>query len=137
MCIEVFEHLPEPILALKKFSWLVRPDGHLLLTAPFWSLTQMAPYHFYSGYNRYFHEKHLADYGFKIIELTENGNFFEYLAQELRRIPQVSRDNAKVRFSPLDYIAKRWLLWTLERLSRNDRGSKELLNFGFYVHTVK
>ena len=137
MCIEVFEHLPEPILAIKEFSRLLKPDGHLILTAPFCSLTHMAPYHFYSGYNRYFYEKHLVDYGFEIIELTENGNFFEYLAQELRRLPKVSRDYSKVRFSPFDYIAQRWLLWTLERSSRNDCGSKELLNFGFHVNAVK
>jgi len=137
MCIEVFEHLPEPILAIKEFSRLLKPDGHLILTAPFCSLTHMAPYHFYSGYNRYFYEKHLVDYGFEIIELTENGNFFEYLAQELRRLPKVSCDYSKVRFSPFDYIAQRWLLWTLERSSRNDCGSKELLNFGFHVNAVK
>ncbi|MDO9324535.1 MAG: methyltransferase domain-containing protein, partial [Methanoregula sp.] len=64
MCIEVFEHLPEPIIAIKEFSRLLKPDGHLILTSPFCSLTHMAPYHFYPGYNRYFYEKHLADNGF-------------------------------------------------------------------------
>jgi ubiquinone/menaquinone biosynthesis C-methylase UbiE len=139
MCIEVFEHLPEPILAIKEFSRLLKPDGHLILTAPFCSLTHMAPYHFYSGYNRYFYEKHLADYGFKIIELTENGNFFEFLAQELRRFPEVEKDYTKgaVRFGLFDKIAQYWLLHTLERSSRNDHGSKDLLNFGFHVHAVK
>lgn len=139
MCIEVFEHLPEPILAIKEFSRLLKPDGHLILTAPFCSLTHMAPYHYYSGYNRYFYDKHLADYGFKILELTENGNFFEYLAQELRRLPEVEKDYTKgaVRFGLFDYIAQRWLLRTLERSSRNDHGSKELLNFGFHVYAIK
>jgi len=139
MCIEVFEHLPEPILAIKEFNRLLKPEGHLILTAPFCSLTHMAPYHFYSGYNRYFYEKHLADYGFKIIELTENGNFFEYIAQELRRLPSVEKDytDGAVRFGLIDYIAQRWLLRTLERSSKNDHGSKELLNFGFHVHAVK
>ena len=89
MCIEVLEHLPEPVLAIQEFSRLLRPDGHMILTAPFCSITHMSPYHFYSGYNRYFYEKHLSNFGFKIIELTENGNFFEYLAQELRRFPEV------------------------------------------------
>jgi ubiquinone/menaquinone biosynthesis C-methylase UbiE len=39
MCIEVLEHLPEPLLAIKEFSRLLKPNGHLLLTAPFCSLT--------------------------------------------------------------------------------------------------
>lgn len=139
MCIEVLEHLPEPILALKEFNRLLKPDGHLIITAPFCSLTHMAPYHFYSGYNRYFYEKHLADFGFKIIELTENGNFFEYLAQELRRLPSVEKDYTgdAVRFGLFDYIAQRYLLRTLDRSSKNDHGSKDLLNFGFHVHAIK
>lgn len=139
MCIEVFEHLPEPILAIKEFNRLLKPEGHLILTAPFCSLTHMAPYHFYSGYNRYFYEKHLADYGFLIIESTENGNFFEYLAQELRRLPSVEKDytGGRIRFGLIDYFAQRWLLRTLECSSKNDHGSKELLNFGFHVHAIK
>lgn len=139
MCIEVFEHLPYPILAIKEFNRLLKPDGHLILTAPFCSLTHMAPYHFYSGYNRYFYEKHLAEYGFKIIDLNENGNYFEYLAQELRRLPKVEKDYTAgvVRFGLLDRIAQHWLLRTLDRSSRNDHGSKDLLNFGFHVHALK
>jgi len=139
MCIEVFEHLPEPILAIKEFNRLLKPDGHLIITAPFCSLTHMAPYHFYSGYNRYFYEKHLLAYGFKIIELTENGNFFEYLAQELRRLPRVEKDytGGAVKFGLFDRIAQRWILRTLERSSKNDHGSKDLLNFGFHVHAIK
>jgi len=139
MCVEVFEHLPEPILAIKEFGRLLKPGGYLILTAPFCSLTHMAPYHFYSGYNRYFYEKHLVNIGFKIIELTENGNFFEYLAQELRRLPDVEKDYSKgsVLFGLFDRIAQYWLLNSLERASRNDRGSKDLLNFGFHVLAVK
>jgi ubiquinone/menaquinone biosynthesis C-methylase UbiE len=139
MCIEVFEHIPEPILAIKEFSRLLKPGGHLILTAPFCSLTHMAPYHFYSGYNRYFYKKHLVDNGFKIIDLTENGNFFEFLAQELRRLPNVEKDytGSVVKFGLFDRIAQRWLLRTLERASRNDHGSKDLLNFGFHVYAIK
>lgn len=139
MCIEVFEHLPEPILAIKEFSRLLKPDGHLILTAPFCSLAYMAPYHFYSGYNRYFYEKHLADNGFNIIELTENGNFFEFLAQELRRLPEIEKNYTEgaVRFGLFDKIAQSWLLRSLERSSRNDHGSKDLLNYGFHVHALK
>ncbi len=137
MCVEVFEHLPEPLQAIKEFNRVLKPGGHLILTAPFCSLTHFSPYHYYSGYNRYFYEKHLPEQGFSIIDLVENGNYFEYLAQELRRIPQVSCEYAKIRFSPLDYIAQRWILRKLERCSRNDCGSKELLNFGYCVYCIK
>jgi len=79
MCVEVFEHLPDPIKAIQEFARLLKPNGHLILTAPFCSLTHFAPYHFYTGFNRYFYEKHLPANGFKIIDFQENGNYFEYL----------------------------------------------------------
>ena len=53
MCTEVFEHIPDPIGAIREFSRLVRPGGYLLITAPFCSLTHFAPYHFYTGFNRF------------------------------------------------------------------------------------
>jgi len=90
-------------------------------------------------YNRYFYEKHLVECGFKILELTENGNYFEYLAQELRRVPEVEKDYTgdTVRFGLFDRIAQHLLLCSLERASKNDHGSKNLLNFGFHVHAIK
>ncbi len=35
MCIEVFEHIPNPILAIKEFSRLLKDDGFLVIIAPF------------------------------------------------------------------------------------------------------
>ena len=34
MCIEVFEHLPNPVLAIQEFARLLRPGGQLIITAP-------------------------------------------------------------------------------------------------------
>ena len=76
MCIEVFEHIPDPIAAVKEFSRLLRTGGHLIITAPFCSATHFAPYHFSTGFNRYFYEKHLTENGFVISEINENGDFF-------------------------------------------------------------
>ena len=64
MCIEVLEHLPNPLLALQEFSRLLRPGGQLVVTAPFCSLTHFAPYHFCTGFNRYFYETHLPRFDF-------------------------------------------------------------------------
>lgn len=43
MCIEVLEHLPNPLLALQEFARLLRPGGHFIVTAPFCSLTHFRP----------------------------------------------------------------------------------------------
>ena len=56
MCTEVFEHIPHPAQAMAEFARLLRPGGWLLITAPFCSLTHFAPYHFYTGFSKYFYD---------------------------------------------------------------------------------
>ena len=90
MCTEVLEHIPDPAAAIKEFGRLVKPGGYLLITAPFASLTHFAPYHFASGLSRFFYEKYLPENGFEIMKLDFNGNFFEYVAQENRRIKSIA-----------------------------------------------
>lgn len=134
MCIEVFEHLPEPIKAIQEFARLLKPGGHLIATAPFCSLTHFAPYHFYTGFNRYFYESHLPANGFKIVDLQENGNFFEYLAQEVRRVPWVAERYVKGSKSRLfELLAMKLCLHMMGRFSKKDSGSEELLHFGCHV----
>jgi ubiquinone/menaquinone biosynthesis C-methylase UbiE len=137
LCTEVFEHIPNPLLALKEFTRLLRPNGYLIITAPFCSLTHFSPYHYYSGFNRYFYETHLAEHGFEIIDLQANGNFFEYLAQEIRRIPYMANTYSSGYMRRWERLALKVLLKALERLSEGDRGSSDLLNFGFHVLAIK
>ena len=137
MCVEVFEHLPEPIKAIQEFTRLLKPGGYLILTAPFCSLTHFAPYHFYTGYNRYFYETHLPANGFKILNLQQNGNYFEYLAQEVRRIPEITKRYTDGRPNLFESLVMKLYLYMLKRFSKKDKGSSELLNFGFHVFAVK
>jgi ubiquinone/menaquinone biosynthesis C-methylase UbiE len=88
-CTEVFEHIPDPLLAIKEFNRLLKPGGKLIITAPFNSLTHFAPYHYSSGFNKYFYEWHLTRNGFEINEITLNGDYSEYLAQEIRRVQSI------------------------------------------------
>lgn len=137
LCTEVLEHLPNPVLALQEFSRLLKTGGILILTAPFCSLTHFAPYHFFTGFNSYFYEIHLSTYGFEIIDLQRNGNFFEYLAQEIRRIPDVSSRFSDSSPNKLEKLAIRILLNMLQRFSAQDKGSKELLSFGLHIAAIK
>jgi len=137
MCVEVFEHIPEPILAIREFSRLLKPGGQLIITAPFCSLTHLAPYHFYTGFNRYFYETHLPAHGFVIAELQPNGNFFEYLAQEIRRIPSMAEQYAADAPNSRESLALDSAINLLARLSHSDHGSADMLHFGFHVRALK
>ena len=131
MCIEVFEHISSPVEAIKEFSRLLKKGGKLIITAPFASLTHFAPYHFYSGFNKYFYQKHLSDFGFEIEELSSNGNYFEFLAQEIRlRIPN---QYSKCALTVDDKIVKDNFLLLLEILNNHSEKSEDLLCFGYHI----
>lgn len=137
MCTEVLEHIPNPVAALQEFSRLLKPGGYLLITAPFASLTHFAPYHFSSGLSRYFYEHHLPELGFSIDEVSLNGNWFEYIAQENRRIKRMADKYSGTKLTILDKIIVHLNLALLQRLSKKDQGSSEMLCYGVHVFARK
>ena len=137
MCIEVLEHLPDPVQAIREFSRLIRPQGCLILTAPFCSLTHFSPYHYCTGFNKYWYEIHLAAHGLKIIDIVPNGNFFEYLAQEIDRIPSVSKRYSGDKPGLLERLCILVILKMLSRFSKKDVESSNLLCYGYHVFATK
>lgn len=91
LCSEVFEHLPDPLQALREFSRLLKPGGKLIITAPFASLVHFAPYHYATGFSRYWYEHHLPLNEFRIVVLSSNGDWFDFARQELLRLPRTAR----------------------------------------------
>lgn len=135
MCTEVLEHVPDAVAAIKEMIRVLKPGGYLLITAPFASLTHFAPYHFATGFNKYFYEHHLSN--FEILDMPFNGNYFEYIGQEVRRIKRVAKTHTTSRVNFLEKIVTHLLLLTLQRLSRNDKNSSELLAYGIHVFARK
>lgn len=137
MCIEVLEHVPHPVDALRELARLLRPGGYLVVTAPFASLTHYSPYFYQTGYSRYFYQYWLEKLGFEIIDIQENGNFFEYLGQEMNRIPSVVKRYTSGHLSLLETLALKFINRALGRFSSSDQGSNELLCFGVHVFAKK
>ena len=134
LCSEVLEHVPEPDRALDEFSRLLKPGGTLILTAPFISNVHMAPYHFCSGFSRYWYEHHLAKRGFELKELTPNGDWYGLLEQELRRLGSTERQRGNWTW-PLAY-AYTLLGLVYFKVRRNIRAD-DLACFGWHCVSVK
>lgn len=133
LCTEVLEHVPDPLAALRELARLVRPGGTAVLTAPFCSLTHFAPYHYASGLSRYWFEKHLADLGFTSVESVPNGGWLDYLAQEIWRLPWIGRTYSSRALGWIALLAALPVLGVMRLMKQGDRGSSELLTFGWQV----
>ena len=134
LCSEVLEHVPEPTHALDEFARLLKPGGTLILTAPFASMVHMAPYHFCSGFSRFWYEHHLPARGFEIVELVPNGDWFAYLRQELTRLGGMERQRGNWSW-PLAYLLAvigLGYFWIRSKKTAADVGC-----FGFHCRAIK
>jgi ubiquinone/menaquinone biosynthesis C-methylase UbiE len=134
MCVEVLEHLPDPVSALRELERLLKPAGKLIVTAPFCSLTHFAPFHFSTGFSRFWFEHWLSGLGLEIEVLELSGDYFSYLGQELRRLHDIANRYAPTApFTRQTRQAVSTVLGALQALHDADSGSKELLCYGIHV----
>lgn len=133
LCVEVFEHLPNPFLALQEFSRLCKPGGKLILTAPFCAFTHFAPHFYHTGFSPYWYKTHLPAYGFEIEELTPNGNFSTYLMQEVGRIPDIAGRYASVTPTIFERLGLHLVKSLLSRMIAADTASQEFTCFGYHA----
>lgn len=136
LCSEVLEHIKDPVRVLKEFARIIAEGGILLLTAPFCSITHMAPYYYTNGFSEYWYKENLQEQGFKILEAKPYGNWFEYIAQELIRFPYVAQRYGNIVNDYNANLIPQTVKYFLEQ-SKEDRGSNELLCFGYMVKAAK
>jgi len=134
LCSEVLEHVPDQVKALDEFSRLLKPGGYLILTAPFASLVHMAPFHFCTGFSKYWYQYHLTLRGIKINTLVENGDWFDFSRQELIRLGGIERKLGNWSW-PLAYALG--LFGLLYFRVRSKKTIDGLACFGIHVVGVK
>lgn len=134
LCSEVLEHVPNPVQSLKEMYRLLKPKGTLVLTVPFISFVHMAPYHYCSGFSKFWYEYHLPRMGFEIIELTPNGDWFAFLKQELMRLGSLERKLGNWSW-PLGYLY--WLIGVVYFKIRAKKRADDFACFGWNCVAVK
>ena len=130
LCTEVFEHIFNPIEVIEELTRILRKDGQLIITAPFCSLTHFAPFHFYSGYNKYFYQTALAE-KYEIIKLESYGNWFEYIGSENLRLKNTVELYAETKINLWDKILLGLLSLRYKKYSKMSKKSEELLCWGY------
>jgi len=91
LCAEVLEHVPEPLAAIREFARILKPGGHLLLTAPLGSGVHQEPYHYYGGYTEFWYRRFLPAAGFRDVTVAANDGSFMFFAQESIRFVRTTR----------------------------------------------
>ena len=66
-------------------------------------------------------------FGFDIEQISTNGNFFQFLGQEILRMPNVVDTYTSKKASIFDKFIMILTLKVLQRFSKYDKGSDELL----------
>jgi SAM-dependent methyltransferase len=135
LCSEVFEHLPDALKALDEFTRLLKPGGKLIITAPFASFVHFAPYHYATGFSRYWYERHLPERNFELQELTPNGDWFSYAKQEMLRLPSMARRYGDWCW-PLSYLVTGFSLLYFA-LRGNSLPSDDVACFGWHCVAIK
>lgn len=137
LCTEVLEHVPNPNKAVEELCRVLKPGGTIIITAPFCSLTHMAPFHFCTGFSKFWYENVLGDCGVDIKECISNGNYFDYIKQEVTRLPYASKQytgSCSLFFKILCGLVAHVLL---KKSLKASESSSELLCFGFFVKGIK
>lgn len=137
LCTEVFEHIPDPLRALKEISRINKTG--LILTAPFASLTHFYPHFFYTGFSEQFYRVNLPKFGYKVEKIYTYGNYFDLLGMEILRLPFIVFGYSKILAVIFSFLVllEFPLILSLRIASSMFPQSKDTFCFGICVFAKK
>jgi hypothetical protein len=105
-----------------------------ILAAPFFSITHQAPYHFCTGFSKYWYQHNLQQREFRIETLVANGDWNALLRQEISRLGGLERQCGSWSW-PLAYAYA--LLGLVYFALRGGSKAEDLACFGWHCVAVK
>ena len=85
VCTEVLEHVRRPEATVAELARVLRAGGRLLASAPLGSWEHQPPFHYFGGFTKFWWEPLLRENEFSEWTITNNGGFYQSIAQEFIR----------------------------------------------------
>ena len=85
ICIEVLEHVKDPVKVVNKISNLLKPGGYFIATVPLHSLIHQAPHYYSSGLSPFWFKEHLRNFYVAKDSISISGDFKDFIFQEISR----------------------------------------------------
>jgi SAM-dependent methyltransferase len=82
LCLEVLEHVPEPLQALREINRILKPNGVLIISVPHLSRLHEEPHDYYR-FTKYALRHILESAGFQIVALEKRGGLFSFLGHQI------------------------------------------------------
>lgn len=117
LCVEVLEHVRDPLGVLGEILRVLRPGGRALISTPFCLGEHMQPHDFHR-YTRFGLTTLFEQSGFRIVSIEPRGGYFTLLAYLLARVPdELFRGSCSWRkvFKPLARLLTTYTLAPLVR----------------------
>jgi SAM-dependent methyltransferase len=85
LCLEVLEHVPNPLLAVREVFRVLRESGLFIVSVPHLSRLHMEPQDYYR-FTRYGIKYMLEAVGFQVVRLEKRGGLFSFVGNQVATV---------------------------------------------------